>query len=94
MKTYGKDPKSHQIAFEKLMSTEPAVTQTADVKGFKNDFYALAKMVKEMEGCMEENFKLEPHMIELMREAIGKVSMIKYYVEANEIETEEDGEED
>jgi hypothetical protein len=94
MKTYGEDKSKKQMAFNSLMSMdEPKVEQTADVKGFVNDYYTLAKNVKEMEDCMQCNFKLTPDMIELMKEAISKVSLIKFYVEANEIKSES-GDED
>lgn len=88
MKTYGENPAKKQMAFVKLMNASEPVS--ADVKGFRNDFYELAKTVKEMEGCVEEAFTLKPEMIEMMREAIMKVRFLKTMVEINEIENEEE----
>ena len=86
MEAYGKDPKAPQMAFIKLMEK----SSPADVKGFRNDFYELAKTVKGMEECIEEEFTLEPKMVEMMREAIMKVRILKSMVEYNEIEKQED----
>lgn len=84
MKTYGKDPNSNQLAFVRLMEK----SSPADVKGFRNDFYTLAKEIKGMEECIEEEFTLDSKMVEMMREAIMKVRVLKSMVEYNEIEKE------